>query len=598
MKNKLYIFITLILSVVFASCDDLFSPLEENVRNKDVMYKEAAFAEGLIAYAYAQIPANGLSFNDVATDNAVSNDFGNNWLKMSTGQWTSSSWESTNLWNKCYSTILYLNTIIEESDYVNWAADEDARLLFTLRMKGEAYGLRALFMYHLLQAYSGYSDGQLLGIPLVITQQDKNSDLNIPRASFKASVEQIYADIEKAEQLLPSSYDDLSDTDRIPSKYIDYGVSSDTLIATYNRTLGTKFRGRMNSLIAKAVKSQVALLAASPAFLDGSDNSWADAAEFSYEVLKFNGGLSGIASNGVAWYANQGETDALSEGANPPEILWRSSVGADNSIESNNYPPSLRGNGRCNPTQNLVDAFPAVNGYPIEHESSGYDKNNPYANRDPRLKKYILYNQSNFGPSSAVINITSGSGSDVMNKETGKSTRTGYYLRKFMKESTNLDPNNSKSNNHYYARIRYTELYLIFAEAANEAYGPEGKPAGIDFSAYDVIAQLRQRAGISSNDAYLESIKGNKIAMRELIRNERRLELCFEGHRFWDLRRWKEDLNEPARGIKIDNGMVDLGSDGKGVIVEKREYKNYMYYGPIPLSETLKFDNLSQNAGW
>lgn len=86
--------------------------------------------------------------------------------------------------------------------------------------------------------------------------------------------------------------------------------------------------------------------------------------------------------------------------------------------------------------------------------------------------------------------------------------------------------------------------------------------------------------------------------MRQLIRNERRLELCFEGHRFWDLRRWKENLNVTARGIGINNGMVDLGALGLGVDIEARRFENYMYYGPIPLSETLKWSNLQQNTGW
>ena len=80
--------------------------------------------------------------------------------------------------------------------------------------------------------------------------------------------------------------------------------------------------------------------------------------------------------------------------------------------------------------------------------------------------------------------------------------------------------------------------------------------------------------------------------MRELIRNERRLELCFEGFRFWDLRRWKANLNETAKGVDINNLVVNY------IEVEHRNYKDYMYYGPIPYSETLKYSNLEQNKGW
>lgn len=97
------------------------------------------------------------------------------------------------------------------------------------------------------------------------------------------------------------------------------------------------------------------------------------------------------------------------------------------------------------------------------------------------------------------------------------------------------------------------------------------------------------------DDPYLEECAGSKEKMRELIRNERRLELCFEGFRFWDLRRWKVDLtklNETAKGMSIQNNHFDV------VDVENRSYKDYMYYGPVPYSEMLKFSALIQNKGW
>jgi hypothetical protein len=85
--------------------------------------------------------------------------------------------------------------------------------------------------------------------------------------------------------------------------------------------------------------------------------------------------------------------------------------------------------------------------------------------------------------------------------------------------------------------------------------------------------------------------------MRELIRNERRLELCFENNRFWDLRRWKASINETAKGVDIktnSNGVTSYSV----VNVETRDYEDYMYYGPIPYSEILKWSNLQQNDGW
>jgi hypothetical protein len=192
----------------------------------------------------------------------------------------------------------------------------------------------------------------------------------------------------------------------------------------------------------------------------------------------------------------------------------------------------------------------------------------------------------------AIVTAADGITNDALNK-VGTSTRTGYYLRKFLRQDVNLDPKSTTTQKHYKARIRYTEIYLIYAEAANEAWGPMGTGTHA-YSAYDVIKAIRKRAGVgtSTNDAYLESIKNDKDKMRELIQNERRLELCFEGFRFWDLRRWNKTLNETAKGMKIQAGTYQT------IDVENRVYQDYMNYGPIPYSEILKFSALKQNKGW
>ena len=150
---------------------------------------------------------------------------------------------------------------------------------------------------------------------------------------------------------------------------------------------------------------------------------------------------------------------------------------------------------------------------------------------------------------------------------------------------------------HFAVRIRYTEIFLDYAEAANEAAGPKANVGGANYSAYDVIKAIRKRAGVGGeNDPYLEECAQSKDKMRELIRNERRLELCFEGHRFWDLRRWNANLTEGAKGVSITT--TASGLDYKTINVESRDYKDYMIYGPIPYSEVLKWSNLTQNDGW
>ena len=96
---------------------------------------------------------------------------------------------------------------------------------------------------------------------------------------------------------------------------------------------------------------------------------------------------------------------------------------------------------------------------------------------------------------------------------------------------------------------------------------------------------------VSNGDPYLEECALDKDKMRELIRNERRIELSFEGFRFWDLRRWKADLNVTVKGMDASNGYSIFD-------VEERDFEDYMYYGPIPKSEMLKYSKLEQNKGW
>jgi hypothetical protein len=192
---------------------------------------------------------------------------------------------------------------------------------------------------------------------------------------------------------------------------------------------------------------------------------------------------------------------------------------------------------------------------------------------------------------------------DGLDLSSSKPNRTGYIARKLLNEEVELDRSlvggqagTIADKDHMEARIRYTEIYLAFAEAANEAYGPTtASPSG--YSAYDVIKAIRQRGGIV-NDEYLELVKGDKDKMRELIRNERRIELCFEGHRFWDLRRWKLNLNEPVKAMKIQTVNGKKTYTVIEVAGEERNYKDYMYYGPLPESEIMKWSNLLQNDGW
>ncbi|WP_297098598.1 RagB/SusD family nutrient uptake outer membrane protein [uncultured Draconibacterium sp.] len=586
---KRYILFLLVSLFIMSGCEDLFEPAIENFKDLDLMYSDPIYAQGVLTTTYRFLP-NTYNNIEYATDDAVTNDRENSYLEMATGAWTATE-NPVNMWVDGYGAIQYLNTFLERVDNVDWADDPEAAELFNIRMKGEAYGLRGVFLYYLLRNHGGFSgSGELLGVPILTEFQDANADFNLPRSSFQACVDQIISDLDSAILLLPVEYKSVASLDQVPEKY--NGMVS--LSSTYNRAMGDLFKQLMDGQIAMAYRSKVALLAASPAFDDASNTtSWEDAAMYAADVLEQIGGLSGLAPNGVTYFANTDELDAVAEGNNPAEILWRNNIASLTSDqEEENFPPSLFGEGRMNPTQNLVDAFPDSNGYPITSASSTFDPENPYAGRDPRLSHFIVYNGSTVGVNNTEILTGSASGTDDAINFRETSTRTGYYMKKRMRMDVNYDNAGGswQGKNNYTPRIRYTEMFLNYAEAANEAYGPTGSAPNASYSAVDVIRAIRERALGITSDPYLDEISGDQDLMRELIRNERRLELCFEGFRFWDLRRWKVDLTETAKGYDASTGEV--------FDVEPRSFSDYKNYGPIPYSEILKYNNLVQNRGW
>ena len=610
-RNIILYFIGLL---AFCSCDDMFEPADENNRQLEDLALESSYAHGILIYGYDRLPyitnvASQWSLTDVATDDAVTNLKTSNFLNMATGTWASDN-NPMSQWDNCKDGIQYVNLFFKIVDKSSWAPSAVSKQqMFVDRLKGEAFGLRAIFYYYLLQAHGGYADdGVLYGVPLLTEPEDGSSDFNQPRATFAECVKQCFADCDSAMALLPEVYKDIESENEIPAKYKALGAN----FSGYNLVFGDKARGLVSARIAEAVKAQVALLAASPAFRDQSGVTSAEAATLCANVLKRIGGLEGFDKDGNIWYKNK--TKLEPSAAEMPEILWREDRHKNAEQERENFPPTLYGNGRVNPSQNLVDAFPMRNGRPISDAQSGYNAKNPYANRDPRLDEYVIYNGMTFRKTEIItgnypkINDKGNPEYDDNLGYGSSSTRTGYYLKKLLRDDVSPLSSSLIEQQHIYPRIRYTEIFLAFAEAANDAWGPKSDPTGIGFTAYDVIKAIRERAGLATNeigvalpegDVYLEECAGDQAKMTNLIRNERRIELCFENKRFWDLRRWLLPLNETVNGVEINRNEETGELTYKLLVVEKREFDNsYQCYGPIPKGEVLKWSNLKQNKGW
>lgn len=602
------ILLLLIGFLAFCSCQDMFEPADENNRQEDAMYEESKYAEGLLIYGYGRLPYLTTTQTDIATDDAVTNNQNSNYKLMAEGAWQSDN-NPMSQWDNCKDGIQYINLFLSKVEKVKWAPSAISKQkMFIDRLKGEAFGLRAIFYYYLLQAHGGYAnDDQLYGVPLLTIAEDGSSDFNQPRATFADCVKQCFADCDSAIALLPPDYENISTDAEIPAKYKEIGA----FLTSYNLVFGAKASGLLSGKVAEATKAQIALLAASPAFRKQSGVTSEEAAKLCADVLKRIGGLEGFDKTGNKDWYSSAYKPFIEKVANP-EILWREDRHKNADQERENFPPTLYGSGRVNPSQNLVDAFPMRNGRPISDKNSGYDAKNPYANRDPRLADNIIYNGAIFKTGKPAI-ITGNYPNDDNETDDNinsiaTSTRTGYYLKKLLRNDVSPLSSSLIEQQHIYPRIRYTEIFLAYAEAANDAWGPKTDGAGVGFTAYDVIKAIRERAGLATSeyglplpegDVYLEECAKDKAKMRDLIRNERRIELCFENKRFWDLRRWMLPLNESVKGMDIKRNEETGELTYKIFDVEERKFdSSYQWYGPIPKSEILRWSNLKQNKGW
>ena len=500
---KIYKISSLLLAATFLfSACELLDPKDDNHSTLDRVFVEPTFAEGLLVRAFTYIPTNDYRWDEVATDDAVSNDKLNTFSRMAKGEW-SALYDPQNLWDNSNRAILYLNEFLGIVESIPWKPTNlQQNGLFIRRLKGEAYALRGMFKYYLLRNHGGPGTSGMLGTPIYNEFLKNEADFSKPRANFAECVNSAYADFTEALKYLPMDYGNVATIAALPA-----GFSEVTDVNNYNTVNGDFSRQRVSARITRALRSRLALLAASPSFNTTNDVTlWQNAANYSAELLNDLGGVAGLDPKGHIFYLAAQVTEAnLTSGdlKDLKEILWRRPVYSDQVRELANFPPSLFGNGRVNPTQNLVDAFPMANGYPISDlTNSKFNPAAPYAGRDPRLNLYVVYNGSSMKSTTILTGV--GGGTNAVDA-IQTSTRTGYYLRKLLREEVNANPASPSSQQHFQTHIRYTELFLNYAEAANEAWGPTGMGSN-SYSAKDVIAAIRKRAGITQPDNYLLSV--------------------------------------------------------------------------------------------
>jgi len=408
----------------------------------------------------------------------------------------------------------------------------------------EARFLRAFFYFELVKRYKN--------IPLITEVLTTEEAINANQNTFDEVVNFIISECDAIALELPDDYSNFSDV-------------AET--------------GRATKGAALTLKSRMLLYAASPLHNTNNDISiWVDAASAAKSVIDLN------------VYTLENNYSNVVNNFTSNELIFERRQGNTNDFERRNFPVGYEGGntGTC-PTQNLVDTYEMQsNGLAITDPASGYDPQAPYSGRDPRLQQTIIVNGSNWKGQTVESFIGGANGRPITN-----ATKTGYYLKKYVIEAINLSPTNTTSREHTWVLFRYGEVLLNYAEAMNEAYGPENG-AAFGLTALDAVNQVRQRANMPNFPAGL-----SQSEFRDKLRNERMVELAFEDHRFWDIRRWKigqQTTNIFQMEITQNNG-------GNGFVFEKkllevRPYEERMNIYPIPQAELFKNENLTQNTGW
>ncbi|MAZ28879.1 MAG: RagB/SusD family nutrient uptake outer membrane protein [Cytophagaceae bacterium] len=466
-------------------------------------------------------------------------------------------------WRICYSNIRKVNQLLihlPDTPLTNGRKQ---------RYEGEARFLRAWYYAILLKHYGGVP---LVG-DAVFTADD---EIPMTRDSYADCVDYIIAECNAAAQLLPTEP-------------------------------GGRDFGRAGAGACMALKSRVLLFAAS-ALYNGNDyaepystllgypdydlNRWKDAMDAAQAVIGL-GNYSLYVDNdeevGRGFYRIWVANDFINDGAYSGHIfVQKADFGTPGRAGLFN-PPSRGGGGGGYPYQELIDAFPMSNGKAIDEPDSGYDPQDPYANRDSRLYNSIVFDQvplqNGFDPE-VPVDIYLGNYDGVLAGQDAvhSGTPTGYYIRKMMHRVAAA--NYFVATDQSRPLIRYAEILLNFAEAKNEFEGPTTE-------VYAAVEAIRQRAGLSPYE-----LPGglDKDQMREVIRNERRIELAFEGFRFWDVRRWEiaeETESRTMTGMEVirDGSSVEYNRFD----VRKHVFRPAAYFWPLPYDETAKSADLIQN---
>ena len=594
MKTKTILLFGGILALTGA-CSKYLDPYPNGDRSSEDIFLYQDMVQGLVGQCYDNMPRNyndneGV-YLDWATDDAVSTNPTQATRRLAVGSLTTGSDPFSTYWTRDYNSLKLVNMFLKDRRGVNtkfmikpkW--NDQVRF----RLQGEAFALRAWFHWDLLQKFGGkgVNTGKILGIPLVLEPVDYTKEINLERNTYDECVKQIIADCDSAISYLPIAHRDFLVKD------------GDIAYA------GGKYWGRLDGITMNAIKSNVYLTWASPLFNPNNEIArWDSAAVNAKKVIDFKLKVDNV-TNGfnptkaINWFD-----------PNSPEIVYSARFqGSNDAMERLYYPGGFQGNGAVGATQELVNAFPMKNGFPITDVRSLYSAANPYLNRDPRFYSIIFYNglqakKNNTGVLMYTFENWSNGGKDAAGVKSTNSL-TNYHIKKNVYMGLNWADASPTKVSHTKMFIRWTHMVLNFAEAANKVVGPTDA-AKYGLSAKAAMAYIRNRPTYdgaalytTATDLFLTESATDPIKFNEFVKSERRIETCFEGIRFYDLRRWSTglaDLNKSVHRAEILKNADGTFTYDFTKEIEVRAYKSA--YLPIPYVEILRMSKLEQNEGW
>ncbi|WP_045027461.1 RagB/SusD family nutrient uptake outer membrane protein [Draconibacterium sediminis] len=481
--------------------------------------------------------------------------------------------------NAFYS-IRVANKIIAKVPEIVSITDSEKDLLL-----GQAYFMRAWNYFEIIRRWGG--------MPVFDKIYEVDDELDMERLTYQQSTEWLMSDCDEAFQLLPEEWD-----------------AANT--------------GRVTKIAALALKSMAAIYAASPLMdnpvgvIDnhGYNKQWSEtAAKCAYDALKYikDKYPEKDITNGVPY-----EHIFYHEGFVGAESLWYfNSTGKNRNPDIPIHFQNIRFSKRngnwgwavTTPSQNLVDMFELADGTPFDWNNPEHAAS-PFTNRDPRFYNNILYPGRDYGVDNKnkTMYLETWEGGRDLNSNYTRSVPTGYLCIKWWWPEANGYTNGHSLYNYNAIYIRTTQLYLDYAEAMNEAYGPNSDPENYGMTAVEAINAVRNRVGMPGVQS---QFTGSADLFRDRIRNERGIELMFENHRWFDIRRWMiaKDLfsdTYPIKGIKaIDTtpGQKDVSQKEftysvKDVDSEIRVFDTKHYWYPISRDHEFQLSNFKQNPGW